>query len=209
MKKLPHVHFILFLVVLLGGIALALTFMQPAIAVVAAFDAAACAFLASVAPLWWTGTPAQMRINAARNDAGRALLMVVSIVVAAVILVALGLVVEGNATLSPAYLALIVATMVLAWSFVNGVYTLHYAHLFYDWTKAGADHLGLSFPETKFPEFSDFFYFSFVIGMTCQVSDVSITSPRLRRVAIIHGILAFFFNLGVLALTINVLAGVL
>ena len=67
----------------------------------------------------------------------------------------------------------------------------------------------MRFPETQYPEFSDFFYFSFVIGMTFQVSDVEITLPRLRRIVTVHAILAFFFNLGVVALTINVLAGVL
>jgi len=104
---------------------------------------------------------------------------------------------------------LVVATLVLAWGFVNAVYAVHYAHIFYDRTSSGADRFGLRFPKTQYPEFSDFIYFSFVIGMTFQVSDVEITLPRLRRIVTVHAILAFFFNLGVVALTINVLAGVL
>jgi uncharacterized membrane protein len=209
MTNLPHLRFIIFLAVLLAGIVAALPFLTLTVAVVTAFDVAAVVFLASVAPLLGTGTPAAMRASAARNDGNRVLLLAVSAVIVLVILVALGLVIEDKETLGPGHLILVIISMVLAWSLTNTLYALHYAHLYYDRTSDGTDHVGLNFPGTEFPEFSDFFYFSFVIGMTCQVSDVTITSPRLRRVVTVHGIFAFFFNLGVLALTINMLAGVL
>jgi uncharacterized membrane protein len=187
-------------------------------AIVLGFDLAAFVFLLSATPLWRSGTPSEILDNAARDDAGRALRLGVSGIVLIVILVALGLMIEGRPKLGPGDLGLVVATLVLSWVFANLVYAFHYAHLYYDQANANvyydqvnanADHGGLRFPDTQYPEFSDFCYFSFGLGMTFQVSDVSITAPRLRRVATIHAILAFFFNLGVLALSVNVLAGVL
>ncbi|MBV8900598.1 MAG: DUF1345 domain-containing protein, partial [Verrucomicrobia bacterium] len=68
---------------------------------------------------------------------------------------------------------------------------------------------GLEFPNTKRPDFLDFTYFSFVIGMTFQVSDVQITSPAIRRLALVHGLLSFMFNTVILALAINLASGLL
>ncbi len=65
---------------------------------------------------------------------------------------------------------------------------------------------GLEFPSENQPDYWDFMYFSYVVGMTCQVSDVQITGRYLRRLALIHGVVAFFFNTIILALTINILA---
>ena len=209
MAALPYPRFALFLAVLLVSTATVSLVIPLQNAIVLGFDLAASVFLLSTAPLWRRGTPSEMRDNAARDDAGRALRLGVSGIVLIVILVALGLMVEGRPKLGPRDLGLVVATLVLSWIFANLVYAFHYAHLYYDQANSNADHGGLRFPDTQYPEFSDFCYFSFVLGMTFQVSDVTITAPRLRKIATIHAILAFFFNLGVLALTVNVLAGVL
>lgn len=178
-------------------------------AIALGFDVAAMIFLLSTARLWWRSTPDAMRSSAARDDGGRPLLLGVSAIVMTVVLIVLGTIVQRQSMVGIEDLALVVATLVLAWSFSNLLYAFHYAHLFYDQDRDANDHGGLAFPGDHAPEFSDFCYFSFVLGMTFQVSDVEITSARLRRVATLHGILAFFFNLGVLALTINVLAGAL
>ncbi|MBV9521722.1 MAG: DUF1345 domain-containing protein, partial [Alphaproteobacteria bacterium] len=68
---------------------------------------------------------------------------------------------------------------------------------------------GLAFPGEARPDYWDFLYFAFVVGMTCQVSDVQVTSRAMRRLTLIHGIVAFFFNTVILALTINIAAGLL
>ena len=108
-------------------------------------------------------------------------------------------------------LALIVATLILAWLFSNLVYTFHYAYLFYrsgDGTgRGGKDNGGLDFPQRKEPDYWDIGYFAFTLGMTFQTSDVQITDPRIRKVALFHSLAAFLFNLGILAFTINVLGG--
>lgn len=83
---------------------------------------------------------------------------------------------------------------------------MHYAHRFFDCVSDGTDHGGLSFPGTDNPTFLDFCYFAFVLGMTFQVSDVQITSSRIRAEAMVHGLIAFMFNIGILALTVNLVA---
>src|SRR5262249_2668427 len=99
-------------------------------------------------------------------------------------------------------------TIILSWIFVHTSFTLHYAHEFYG---EGRDRKlgGLKFPGDEDPDYWDFLYFSLVIAMTSQVSDVAIESKSIRRVATLHGVLAFFFNLGVLALTINMISNLI
>ena len=102
------------------------------------------------------------------------------------------------------------AVVVLSWTAIHTVFAVHYAHAFYgDGPAPGPDDAGgLLFPgNDPTPDFWDFFYFSLVLGMTCQVSDVQITGKHMRRLASAHGALSFFFNTVILALTINFLVG--
>jgi uncharacterized membrane protein len=105
----------------------------------------------------------------------------------------------------PAKVALAVFTIMLTWAFIHTIFALHYAHEFYDETDGG----GLAFPGDREPDYWDFVYFSFVIGMTSQVSDVAITSKLIRRTAAAHGIVSFVFNVALLALTVNLAASAL
>ena len=102
-----------------------------------------------------------------------------------------------------------ISGMVLSWVLIHTIFTLRYAHIFYDNNKEKPEiHAGgLEFPEDAKPDYLDFAYFSFVLGMTFQVSDVQVTSKRLRRLALLHGILAFGYNTIMIALTINLIAG--
>jgi uncharacterized membrane protein len=99
-------------------------------------------------------------------------------------------------------IGLTIATILLSWFFVHTIFALHYAHEYYGERRDGIIG-GLNFPGDDDPDYWDFFYFSLVIGMTSQVSDVAITSKSIRRIATMHGVLSFFFNVAVLALTIN------
>ena len=99
--------------------------------------------------------------------------------------------------------ALVVLTLVLAWLFSNVIYALHYAHLYYSNDENGEDQRGLDFPDCKEPDYWDFLYFAFTLGMTFQTSDVEIRSRRLRRIVLGHTLAAFVFNIGVIAFTIN------
>lgn len=102
-------------------------------------------------------------------------------------------------------LALVIATIVLSWAYVHIAFALHYAHEFYDEDAKAQPCLG--FPGTEEPGYVDFLYFAFVIGMTSQTSDVTISSSLMRRLVLMHGVITFFFNTTLLAITINIAAG--
>lgn len=99
-------------------------------------------------------------------------------------------------------------TIVLSWAFVHTIFASHYAHEYYGERRDGKIG-GLNFPGDEDPDYWDFLYFSLVIAMTSQVSDVAISSRVIRRVAAMHGVLSFFFNLTILALTVNMISNVI
>jgi uncharacterized membrane protein len=102
-------------------------------------------------------------------------------------------------------LLLATVTIALSWAAVHTVFSLHYAHEYYRGAKPG----GLQFPsgdQQDHADYWDFVYFSFVIGMTAQVSDVGITDKIIRRTATVHGIISFVFNTALVALMVNIAA---
>ncbi|SFH89772.1 DUF1345 domain-containing protein [Halpernia frigidisoli] len=107
------------------------------------------------------------------------------------------------------YLPTVISAMILAWATVHTQFLFHYAHEYYDkdekWNKKQAE--GLNFPGDEYPDYLDFAYYSFCIGCTFQVSDVETTSKRLRNITLIHSLISFFMNTFVVALTINMIAG--
>jgi uncharacterized membrane protein len=106
---------------------------------------------------------------------------------------------------SPAHLILGIVTILLSWTFTHSMFALHYAHEFYD--ENGGRGGGLIFPgDLREPDYWDFVYFSFVIGMTSQVSDIAITCRPIRHTVSAHGVISFFFNVTLLALTVNIAA---
>lgn len=106
--------------------------------------------------------------------------------------------------------ALVAGTLFLSWLMTHVTFAFRYAHEFYADDLGGPDvDRGLEFPEERAPDYLDFFYFSLVLGMTFQVSDVQITSRKLRRVATLHGLLSFLFNTVIIAFTVNIAAGLM
>lgn len=107
------------------------------------------------------------------------------------------------------YLIATIAGMLFSWIIVHTTFTFHYAHMYYDHDDSNP-HLkvgGLDFPSEKTPDYLDFAYFAFVIGMTFQVSDVEISNRKIRRLALAHGLISFVLNTFVVALTVNLIAG--
>lgn len=157
-------------------------------------------------------TRERMRSRAALQDDGKFLLLVLVVVTAIASLVAIvaELVVVRDMTGfdKGAHIALAACTIVGSWTFTHTMFALHYAHDYYASHGAERDG-GLAFPGTEHPDYWDFLYFSLVIGTSGQTADVSFTSQALRRVGAVHCALAFFFNTTVLALTINIAAGLL
>ena len=162
-----------------------------------AFDLAAAMFLLACLGLLKIHDQAVMRAHAAANDANRTMLLVLTVIISLAVLVA----VEVMIDVAPGWKtkALIVGTLLTAWLFANSIFALHYAHLV---SKRGG---GIDFPGDAPPDYADFVYFSFTLGMTFQTSDVNVSDRGIRNVVTAHCLAAFVFNLGILAFTINVL----
>lgn len=109
------------------------------------------------------------------------------------------------------HVLLSLGSVIVSWWLVHTVFTMRYAHEYYDTATDDGESKpfgGLDFPgDEKNPDYLDFVYFSFVIGMTFQVSDVEISSRQMRRLAWAHGLISFAFNTAIVALGINVISG--
>ena len=171
-------------------------------------------FLISTATIVSRATLDHMRARARMQDPLRPVRLIVVIAAAAVSFVALGYMLQLKA-IAPGGMGaglriLLAGLAVLAsWLLTHTMFALHYAHLFYgdDPGRRGVQNrAGLRFPGEGSPDFWDFLYFSFVVGMTCQVSDVQVTGRHMRRLTLAHGVLAFFFNAVILALAVNFIA---
>jgi uncharacterized membrane protein len=108
------------------------------------------------------------------------------------------------------HIGLVAGTLLLSWLVTHVVFALRYAHEYYA-LQPGAAKIdgGLAFPSDETPDYWDFVYFALVLGMTFQVSDVQITSRKLRRLATAHGLIGFLFNTVIVALTVNIAASLL
>lgn len=180
--------------------------LKPIKALLLAFDLGVAVYLIALTTLFCTATtPTLMRGQARKQDTGRWGVLWTSLILTG--FVSLALTTEMGAAKGGDARALVIAavTIVLSWLFFNAMFGLHYAHGFYG--DFGKKHEGLDFPGTEEPDYWDFMYFSIVIGMTFQVSDVQITSRYLRRVALLHAVIAFFFNVFIIAMSVNVAAG--
>ena len=197
-------RFLVFFAVLAAGAWIAVPMWGWSKGTLVAFDIAALVFIASCIRIF--GYDAQrMRRTAEKNDANRVILLGISFILSALIFGAVVAELAQRATMSSGDKMLVAASLALVWIFANAVYTLHYAHLFYTSDDKGKDCAGLNFPGTNEPLFADFVYFSFTLGVAVQTSDVAVTSRHIRNVVTAHCVAGWFFNLGVLALTINVL----
>ena len=151
-----------------------------------------------------------MRRRARLQDEGQFGILILTAVAALASLVAIfALLGSSSAGMrSAADLFLATITILLSWAFTHTIFALHYAHEYYDENDGRGG--GLVFPgEPQEPNYWDFVYFSLVIGMTSQVSDVVITCRPIRHTVSAHAIVSFFFNVALLALTVNIAASAL
>ncbi|TWR27296.1 DUF1345 domain-containing protein [Mucilaginibacter achroorhodeus] len=156
--------------------------------------------------------PREIRKIASLEDSSRTLIFLVVLASSLVSLVAIYLLLRSSKDVpeetTAAYIILAMVAVVISWWLVHTIFTMRYAHLYYNKDSAGKEAGGLDFPgDMKDPDYLDFVYFSFVIGMTFQVSDVEISSRRIRRLAWMHGLISFAFNTAIVALSINVISG--
>jgi uncharacterized membrane protein len=170
------------------------------------WDSGVTLYLALIYWLMAHASIARIRERAAIDDEGAVGLLVLTTAAAVASLAAV--VAELGYAPGPGHFALGMGTILLSWAFMHTIFALHYAHEFYG--EGGDQRIGgLTFPGDEEPDYWDFLYYSFVVAMTAQVSDVQITSKTIRRMTTVHGVVSFFFNVTVLALTVNIISSLM
>ncbi|HYA51967.1 MAG TPA: DUF1345 domain-containing protein, partial [Streptosporangiaceae bacterium] len=171
---------------------LLLPFVRWELALLGGWDAAALAFLATVWPVILRVDGAHTRLLATREDEtrGSSVLMLLGACVASLLGVgyALGLAGHGSRSLQVLLIAAAMLTVVLSWTVLNTVYTLHYTHLYYG---SAAEGIEFGDGQAGAPDYRDFAYIAFTIGMTYQVSDTTLRHPRIRRTVLVHALLSY------------------
>jgi len=174
------------------------------------WNAGASLYLLLALQMMFWSTHERMRTRALQHDEGSTvvLLMVVSAAVMCIcaIVAELAVVKELAGQLRYLHIALAAATIATSWAFTQIMFAQHYAHDYYLTVQSG-DLGGLAFPGEDSPDYGDFLYFACVIGTSGQTADVSITGRGMRRIGLVHCVLAFFFNTTLVALTINIASG--
>ncbi len=179
-----------------------------------AWDTGVIVFLALSAVLFITEPAERMEANAEAQEEGEWTIFVLTM---AAVVFSFAAIISEFATMKDATgmqrnlrIVLVAVTLFVSWLMTHTTFAFRYAHEYYAKDRGRPDvDRGLEFPGEQWPDYLDFMYFSLVLGMTFQVSDVQITSRKLRRLAAVHGLLSFLFNTIILALTVNLAAGLL
>jgi uncharacterized membrane protein len=177
------------------------------------WDALCLGFIGSMLLYMVDRSPAEIRAHAAAEDEGRATILAVVLVatVTAIAAVALelSLAKEAHGQERALRVALAFATVAASWFMVHLIFAVHYAHGFYGVEASGptVDAGGLHFPGDEEPDYWDFVHFAVIIGVAAQTADIAIAAKPLRRLCTVHALFSFAFNTVIVALTINLLAG--
>jgi uncharacterized membrane protein len=154
------------------------------------------------------------RFRAQRYDPSGYMIFLLVVIAASASFVAIGFMV-GDIKDLPFWqraerLTLSITALLVSWLLIHTLFAFHYARLYYFLAGGGEEHhRGLRFPDDDEPDYLDFAYYSFVVGMTSQVSDVAVVSHPMRRLTLIHGVLSFVYNIAILAMSINIIGGVI
>lgn len=173
------------------------------------WDAGVLYYIIATAVVMALSTPNEIRYHSALHDEGAFALLLLTVAAALVSLGAIFAELAGVSKSQAGYgidVALAIATVVVSWMFIHIIFALRYAHHFYG---VGRRARGLRFPGGGAPDYWDFVYFAFVIGMTFQVSDVGVTNKWIRRTVVAHGGLSFVFAATILALAVNIAASLI
>jgi uncharacterized membrane protein len=169
------------------------------------WDAASAVYVSLVWALVWRMDAKRTARSAVREDPARATMDGVVLIAAVASLAVVGLVLVSAAhvggTARDLRVALGLVSVALSWGLVHTVFALRYAALYYSGPDGGVDFYG-----GRAPDYADFAYLAFTIGMTFQVSDTDIGSAPIRRTALRHALLSYLFGTGVLATTVNLVA---
>ncbi len=209
----PHLTAAILTGAVVGAVlALTPTPLLPSTRAVFAWDAALLVFIGSTLKMMSECDDTLIRGRAARMDEGQHFILLLAVVAAFASLLAIAAelsIAKGEHGLFKGLrVALAFGTVVASWMFVQMIFALHYAHEFYGEGESGETHRGgLLFPDDDTPDYWDFLHFGVVVGVAAQTADVAFASKSMRRTGTVHCLVAFIFNTVVLALTINLLAG--
>lgn len=167
---------------------------------------------------FYTTTPSGIRSQARKQDDSGVVIFFVILVATCTSVLAVVLLLVSKST-DPSYKALrltiALACMLFSWFLVHTIFTIRYAHIYYaDKKKKENDEQeessyagGLNFPDDQEPDFLDFAYYAFTAGMTFQVSDVEVSSKKLRRITFLHSLISFGYNATIIAISVNIIGG--
>lgn len=192
-------------------IALAFTFdhrMEPITRIMICWDVFAVTFLLMSWSTFMYTEPHTIRKVATTQDASHVVIFIIVLLASLLSIVAILLLLKGKAIWvlnKRTEVGIYLTGVILSWFICHTLFAFHYAHLFYDndFDEGKNKEGGLCFPEENEPDYIDFAYFSYVIGMTFQVSDVTITSRTIRQNVLLHSIISFGFNTVIVALSVN------
>jgi len=206
-RALPRIAIALAVGFATGGL-LSLQY-SSAIAVLGGWNAGGVTLLALAWLLIATADATTTGRRAASEDPGRTVVTVLVILASLTGLMAVTVLVRRPAATAPReqleLVGLCLATAIVSWSLTHTAFTLRYAHLYY--RDAGEGVGGADFPGGARPRYLDFAYLAFTIGMTFQVSDTSVSSPRIRHTVLLHAVLSFLYTTTILAFVLNLVAG--
>ncbi len=189
---------------LLAGLGCVALGLRPSQAVLLGWNLAVLAWLGLIGASMAHVSPSVMEMRAAKLDEGRWAILAATLGAALASLAAVMWEIAAAPTpVPPATLALAFGTILLSWSFVHVLFATHYAHEHWLTGK------GLAFPGNDTPDFFEFLYFGFTIGMTFQVSDASTQTAAMRRLVLLHGVVSFLFNAVILAAAVNLVSGLM
>jgi uncharacterized membrane protein len=170
----------------------------PALPGFFAWDIGVFCFLAAVYWMVWHSDAAMIPEQSKRQDEGRLVVLIGAVVAVGISIAVIVVWLIGGIR----DLALVVLTIALSWAFIHTIFMLHYAHEFY--AKHRGPGGGLHFPRDPQPDYWDFVYFAFGVGMAAQVADVMVTSKPIRHIVLIHSIVSFFFNVTLIAMAVSI-----
>ena len=180
--------------------------------VLVAWDAFCIFFLLLHWITFFTSGSQQIRAEAKKQDEGRVAVFIIALMATLAALMAAVVLLTNKEKSYPEISLMLVCTfggLILSWGLMHTIFAIRYAHIYYANNKENnSEHAGgLEFPKENHPDFLDFAYYSFIIGMTFQVSDVSVSSRHIRRLTLLHSLMSFAFNTIIVALTVNLIAG--
>lgn len=203
LRNRPSLSGALLAAALTVALAVAVSSVRTTTALLIGWNVGVVVYIALVSALMLRSDVATMRQRARLLDPGKWGVLAAAVLasLASLIAIVAELVVSRGTPDAGYSAALAAVTVLLSWAFVHFFFAQHYAHDYW------LDGRGLDFPGNEAPDYPEFLYFSFTVGMTAQVSDVTTRSALMRRVVLMHGVLSFVFNTAILALGINLAAG--